>query len=92
MEVSTSSRLAPLVSELGNADWVARGQAYTHKEQCPFCQQGLPHDFREELARLLEGERKAKVDRIALLVQNYASQLDALVQRANTILADPDAL
>ena len=91
VEVSTSSRLAPLIAELGNADWVARGQPYTHKDQCPFCQQGLPHDFREELARLLEGERKAKVDRIALLVQNYAAQLDALEQRAQTILADPDA-
>ncbi|TDK30976.1 AAA family ATPase [Luteimonas terrae] len=91
VEVSTTSRLAPLVADLGNADWVARGQAYTHTDQCPFCQQGLPHDFREELARLLEGERKAKVDRIALLVQNYAAQLDALEQRAQTILADPDA-
>lgn len=91
VEVSTTSRLAPLVAELGNADWVAHGRAYAHTDQCPFCQQGLPHDFREELARLLEGERKAKVDRIALLVQNYAAQLDALEQRAHTILADPDA-
>ncbi|HIB8542435.1 TPA: AAA family ATPase [Stenotrophomonas maltophilia] len=91
VEVSTSSRLAPFVAELGNADWVARGQAYTHKNQCPFCQQGLPHDFREELARLLEGERKAKVDRIALLVQSYAAHLDALEQRTQTILSDPDA-
>ncbi|MCC8533513.1 AAA family ATPase, partial [Xanthomonas phaseoli] len=91
VEVSTTSRLAPLVAELGNADWVARGQAYTHSDQCPFCQQGLPHDFRDELARLLEGERKAKVDRIALLVQNYAAQLDALEQRAQAIVAKPDA-
>lgn len=91
VQVSAASRLAPLVAELGNADWVARGQAYTHKDQCPFCQQGLPPDFRDELARLLEGERKAKVDRIALLVQNYAAQLDALELRAQTILADPDA-
>lgn len=91
VEVSTTSRLAPLVAELSNADWVARGQAYTHADRCPFCQQGLPHDFRDELARLLEGERKAKVERIALLVQNYASQLDALERRAQAIVADPDA-
>jgi len=91
VEVSTTSRLAPLVAELGNADWVARGQTYTNTDKCPFCQQGLPHDFRDELARLLEGERKAKVDRISLLVQNYAAQLDALEQRAQTILAYPDA-
>lgn len=91
VEVSTTSRLAPLVAELGNADWVARGQGYMHTDQCPFCQQGLPHDFRNELARLLEGERKAKVDKITSLVQAYAAQLEALELRAQAILADPDA-
>lgn len=91
VEVSTTSRLAPLVAELGNADWVARGQGYLHTDQCPFCQQGLPHDFRDELARLLEGERKAKVDKITSLVQAYTAQLEALELRAQAILADPDA-
>ncbi|SDR03563.1 Wobble nucleotide-excising tRNase [Pseudoxanthomonas sp. CF385] len=91
VEVSTTSRLAPLVAELGNADWVARGQGYLHTDQCPFCQQGLPHDFRDELARLLEGERKAKVEKIASLVQAYTGQLEALELRAKAILADPDA-
>lgn len=91
IEVSMNSRLAPLVAELGNADWVARGQQYTHMDQCPFCQQGLPHDFRDELARLLEGERKAKVDKIASLVQVYEAKVQALETRAQAILADPDA-
>lgn len=91
VEVSTTSRLAPLVAELGNADWVARGQAYLHTDQCPFCQQGLPRDFRDQLAQLLEGERKAKVQKIAALVEAYAAQLEAIEVRANTILADPDA-
>lgn len=91
VEVSATSRLAALVSDLGNADWVARGQKYLHTDQCPFCQQGLPHDFREELASLLEGERKAKVDRITALVQNYAAKLEALEVRAQAILGDPYA-
>lgn len=91
VEVSTTSRLAPLVAELGNADWVARGQGYVHTDQCPFCQQGLPHDFRDELRRLLEGERKAKVDKITSLIQAYAAQLEALELRAQAILGDPDA-
>lgn len=91
IEVSMSSRLAPFVAELGNADWVARGQQYAHKDQCPFCQQGLPHDFRDELARLLEGERKAKVGKIASLVQAYEAKVQALEIRAQAVLADPDA-
>ena len=91
VEVSSTSRLAPLVAKLGNADWVARGQGYMHTDQCPFCQQGLPHDFRDELARLLEGERQAKVDRISSLVQAYAAHLEALDARAQAILLDPNA-
>ncbi|WP_045761987.1 AAA family ATPase [Xanthomonas albilineans] len=91
IEVSATSRLAALVAQLGNADWVARGQQYLHQDQCPFCQQGLPHDFRVELARLLEGERKAKVDKIASLVQAYQANIHVLENRVQTILADPDA-
>lgn len=91
IEVSATSRLATLVAQLGNADWVARGQQYLHQDQCPFCQQGLPHDFSDELARLLEGERKAKVDKIASMVLAYHAKVQALEGRAQTTLADPDA-
>lgn len=92
VEVSAASRLAPLVAELGHADWVARGRDFLHTEQCPFCQQGLPHDFRDELAKLLEGERKAKVDKITALVQAYSAQIDTLEDRVQLILGDPDAV
>lgn len=91
VEVSNTSRLAPLVAELGNADWVARGQGYLHGDQCPFCQEGLPDDFKAELAKLLEGERKAKVDKITSLADNYAAQLEVLERRMEGVLADPDA-
>lgn len=67
------------------------GQAFLHGDQCPFCQQGLPHDFRDELARLLEGERKAKVDKITSLTENYAAQLEMLERNIEQILTDPDA-
>src|SRR5690606_26621115 len=85
VEVSAASRLAPLVAQLGHADWVARGREFLHTEQCPFCQQGLPHDFRDELAKLLEGQRKAKVDKIAALVQAYSAQIDTLEGRVQAI-------
>lgn len=91
VEVSTTSRLAPLVAEWGNADWVARGQPYLKSDTCPFCQQGVPHDFRGELSRLLEGERKAKVDKIGALVDSYSAQIEVLEARVQTILADPQA-
>lgn len=91
IEVSTTSRLAPLVAELGNADWVAHGRQYLHKDQCPFCQRSLPDDFHDELARLLEGERKAKVEKVASMVQAYEAKLQALEARAQTIVGASDA-
>jgi wobble nucleotide-excising tRNase len=91
VEVSKNSRLAPLVAELGNADWVARGQQYLQKDRCPFCQQGLPHDFRDELVRLLEGERKAKIEKISSLVKAYEAKLQTLDIQANIILSSPDS-
>lgn len=91
VNVSSSSRLAPLVAELRNADWVSQGQPYIHTEHCPFCQQTLPHDFKEELTRLLEGERKAKVDKISALVTAYTAQVESLEGRIQAALADPQA-
>lgn len=91
IEVSTSSRLASLISKLGNADWVAHGQKYLHTEQCPFCQQRLPDDFHDELTRLLEGERKAKVDKIDSLIKAYKTKIEALGMRMQDILSAPDA-
>lgn len=44
-------RLAPLIQQLGNADWVQHGR--THLDladgMCPFCQQAVPSDLGEQL-------------------------------------------
>ncbi|KAA0015858.1 AAA family ATPase [Salinicola corii] len=60
VEVSGESRLAPLVGKLGNGDWLSKGRVFVHDDQCPFCQQGLPHDFLDELTKLLDGDRQQK--------------------------------
>lgn len=91
VEVSSSSSLALLVAELGNADWVARGQDFLHNDRCPFCQQALPQNFRDELMRLLEGEREAKVDKIRSLVDAYSGKVQALETRVDLIIKDPEA-
>src|SRR5690606_1122555 len=41
--------------------------------------------------KLLEGERRAKVDKVSALVQAYTAQIETLESRAQSILADPDA-
>lgn len=88
IEVSAASRLAPLIANLGNADWVDQGRAYVKDDQCPFCQRDLPHDFHEELAKLLEGGRKLKIDKIEGLVSQYALRLERLQQRMSNLFED----
>lgn len=89
IEVSATSRLAPLIAKLGISDWVAAGHEYAKEDQCPFCQQGLPHDFHEELAKLLEGGRKLKIDKIDGMVSNYALRLERLQERMSGVFDDP---
>lgn len=89
VEVSATSRLAPRIGKLGNGDWVDQGRAYVQDQQCPFCQEGLPHDFEEELAKLLEGGRKLKIDKINGLVSNYALRLEQLQERMSGVFDDP---
>ncbi|OOG42773.1 AAA family ATPase [Rhodanobacter sp. C05] len=88
IEVSVTSRLAPLIAKLGNGDWVDQGRSYVKDDQCPFCQQGLPHDFHEELAKLLEGGRKLKIDKVEALVSNYALRLERLQERMSGVFDD----
>lgn len=83
--VSSESRLSELIGKLGNANWVADGQHYAHTGQCPFCQQALPADFKAELAKLLEGERKSQVERIDRLIGAYSEAINALHARAEAI-------
>lgn len=48
---SADVRLAPLIQQLQNADWVQHGRHYLEQVDgvCPFCQQGLPPDLAGQL-------------------------------------------
>ncbi len=69
--VSSASRLAPLIEKWGNSDWVGQGRDILHGDDCPFCQQKLPEKFAEDLAKLLDGDRQARVDQVKLLADRY---------------------
>ncbi len=87
--VSGESRLAPLIERLHNADWVGKGREYVHDDQCPFCQQSLPHDFTAELARLLDGDRQLKIERIEGFVRQYAFRIEQLHAEMRVTLTEP---
>ncbi|MDP1646432.1 MAG: AAA family ATPase [Thiobacillus sp.] len=86
---SGASRLAALIDKLGNGDWVGAGRKYARGEDCPFCQQGLPADFKDELAKLLDGDRQTRVDHLQGLVEQYAQQLDNLRAKVESAQAEP---
>jgi wobble nucleotide-excising tRNase len=70
---SADSPLAPLIERLSNIDWVQAGTKYVaeHTRECPFCQQRLPHNFREQLGQLLDGEFHKAVTKIELNIGSY---------------------
>jgi wobble nucleotide-excising tRNase len=68
---SSDSRLAPLIQSLGNIDWVGAGVKHIHGERCPFCQQGLPSDFKDELNKLIDTTYRDKVAQISALASTY---------------------
>lgn len=84
---STDSRLAPLIQSLGNMDWVAAGASHLHSEQCPFCQQGLPPDFKDELNKLFDTTYREKVAQIATLMSSYERRVAEIERHMERIFA-----
>lgn len=76
--VSSASRLSPLIEKWGNSDWVGQGRDIPHGDDCPYCQQKLPEGFAEDLSRLLDGDRQARIDRVKLLADSYESTVDRI--------------
>lgn len=76
--VSSASRLAPLIEKWGNSDWVGQGRDIPHGENCPFCQEKLPENFAEDLAKLLDGDRQARVDQVKLLADRYEATVEQI--------------
>lgn len=89
VEVSGESRLAPLIAKLGNGDWVSEGRAFLHDDQCPFCQEALPHGFVQELTKLLDGERQQKLALIDIYIQRYETAIQTLQSSIETVFSEP---
>lgn len=80
--------LAPLIQQLGHADWVQHGR--THLEHangvCPFCQQAVPSDLGEQLAAYFDRTYVEQMQQLAALnrhfetwAQEWTSYLDDLI-------------
>ena len=68
--------IAQLIDKLENSDWVRQGRQYLEhsEEDCPFCQQNLPDDFKGQLERYF-GEQFAKdTNLIKDLIDEHTNQ------------------
>lgn len=78
LTVSHESRLAPMLEKLGHGDWVTKGRNYVKDDQCPFCQQELPHDFLSELVKLFDGDHQEKIRLIDSYIADYETAIQNL--------------
>ncbi|MCQ9617931.1 AAA family ATPase [Paenalcaligenes niemegkensis] len=68
---------------------MSKGRAFVHDDQCPFCQQGLPHDLLDELAKLLDGDRQEKINLIDAQITAYELAIHTLEAAVDGALAEP---
>ena len=68
------SYLKGLIDSIGNMDWFRQGYvSYLEKNsgKCPFCQQILPTNFKEECEKIFDLEYKNKIQQLEGLFQRY---------------------
>ncbi len=84
---SGDSTLAAQIQALGNMDWVRQGRSFLgHDSQCPFCQQNLPHDFSNELARLFDTSFETRVQQVQQQTELYRSKVEILGRAVEDVL------
>lgn len=81
--------ISGIIQRLGNSDWVRQGVKFLGHmdEQCPFCQQDLPHDFEKELAEYFDETFEADSRAVSVLRNNYYQAAEDLLIQARALLA-----
>lgn len=80
--------ISALIQRLYNSDWVRQGMRFLEHsdEKCPFCQQGISHDFEKSLADYFDETFEADTKAVADLRSHYSRVADELLGQANAIL------
>lgn len=68
-------RLAPLIQQLGNADWVQHGRIHLEHANgvCPFCQQPAPSDLGEQLEAYFDQTYVEQMKQLVALNEQFES-------------------
>lgn len=81
-----------LIDKLNNKNWVEQGQEYVQSSEgkCPFCQQDLTEDFKQQLKLLFDEEYKTSINEIKRLKMQYESIADDFIRNINSLLQEYD--
>lgn len=81
-----------LIDKLNNKIWVEQGQEYVQSSEgkCPFCQQDLTEDFKQQLKLLFDEEYKTSINEIKRLKTQYKLIADNFVRNIDSLLQEYD--
>lgn len=81
--------VSAIIQHLGNSDWIRQGMKYLgHTEDnCPFCQQKLPHEFEKSLADYFDETFESDTRALSKFRDNYYSVADSILVQSQTVLA-----
>ncbi|MCK9751723.1 AAA family ATPase [Pseudomonas syringae pv. syringae] len=80
--------VSAMIQHLGNSDWIRQGMKYLDHtdDDCPFCQQKLPHEFEKSLEDYFDETFEADTRAISLLHDTYNEVADNFLAQAQTVL------
>ena len=81
-----------LIDKLNNKSWVELGQGYVESSEgkCPFCQQDLTEDFKQQLKLLFDEEYKISINEIKQFKTQYGAIADEFIRNINSLLQEYD--
>lgn len=90
---SEDVHLAPLIQQLGNADWVHRGREHLEQANgvCPFCQQPVPTDLTQQLEAYFDRTYVEQMEQLATLKRHFDSWAQRWADYLNNLSSTPGA-
>jgi wobble nucleotide-excising tRNase len=81
--------VSAMIQHLGNSDWIRQGMKYLGHtdDDCPFCQQKLPHEFEKSLEDYFDVTFEADTRALSQFRDTYNAVADGLLTQAQTVLA-----
>lgn len=80
--------VSAMIQHLGNSDWIRQGMKYLGHtdDDCPFCQQKLPHEFEKSLEDYFDETFEADTRALSMFRDTYNELADTLLTQAQTVL------